>query len=110
MQCVKYTKYNNIAKEIAKCCAKYGVLDKKVKTQYQQNKRIKHINPCQSRELNTGPLAPNANTFSLHHLVYTQLRTRGVLLLFSDALGRFAHSASGHTGCKFLLVAHSARY
>jgi len=33
-----------------------------------------------------------------------------VLLLFSDALGRFAHSASRHTACYFLLVAHSARY
>jgi len=30
----------------------------------------------------------------------------GVLFLFSDALGRFAHSASGHTDCFFLLVAH----
>jgi len=33
----------------------------------------------------------------------------GVLRLFNDALGH-SHSASGHTDCKFLLVAHSAIY
>jgi len=37
-------------------------LDKKVKTQQQQ--KIKHKNPCQSRELNPGPLAPKAGAFS----------------------------------------------
>jgi len=33
-----------------------------------------------------------------------------VLLLFRDALGRFAPSAPGYRDCLFLLVAHSARY
>jgi len=32
-------------KEIAKCCDKQNVLDKNVKQQQQQNKKIKHKNP-----------------------------------------------------------------
>ena len=43
--------------------------DKKVKTQQQQNKKIKHKNPCKSRGLNPGPLAPKADAFPLHHRV-----------------------------------------
>jgi len=38
-----YTKYINIAKEIAKFCDKLCVLDKKVKTQQQQNKKKSNI-------------------------------------------------------------------
>jgi len=30
---------------------------------------IKHKNPCQSRELNPGPLAPKAGALPLHHRV-----------------------------------------
>jgi len=33
----------------------------KIKTQQQQNKKIKHENPCMSRDLNQGPLAPKAD-------------------------------------------------
>jgi len=45
-------------------------VDKKVKT-YQQNnqKKIKHKNPCQSRELNPGPLALKTDALPLHHQV-----------------------------------------
>jgi len=51
-----------------------------------------------------------SETSSYHFdLVPLQCRT-SLLLLFSDALGRFVHWASGHTDCKFLLVAHGARY
>ena len=34
---------------------------KKVKTQQQQYKKIKHKNPCRSRGLNPGPLTPKAD-------------------------------------------------
>jgi len=44
-------------------------LTKKVKTQ-QQNKKIKHKNPCQSQGLNPGPLAPKANALPLHYREY----------------------------------------
>ena len=39
----------------------------KMKTQQQQNKKIKHENPCQSRELNPGHLALKADALPLHH-------------------------------------------
>jgi len=42
-------------------------MDKTVKT--QQNKKIKHKNPCWSRELNPGALAPKADASPLHHRV-----------------------------------------
>jgi len=42
---------------------------KQNKTQEQQNKKIKHKNPCRSQELNPGPLAPNADALPLHHRV-----------------------------------------
>ena len=44
-------------------------MDKKVKTQQQQNKKIKPKNPSRSRELNPGPLAPKADALPLHHRV-----------------------------------------
>jgi len=31
--------------------------------------KIKHKNPCRSRELNSGPLAPKADALTLHHRV-----------------------------------------
>jgi len=31
--------------------------------------KIKHKNPCRSRELNPGPLAPKADALPLHHRV-----------------------------------------
>jgi len=31
--------------------------------------KIKHKNPCRSRELNPGPLAPKADALPLHHQV-----------------------------------------
>jgi len=43
--------------------------DKNVKPQQQQNKKIKHKNPCRSRELNTGPLALKADALPLQHRV-----------------------------------------
>jgi len=39
---------------------------KKVKTQQQQYKKIKHKNPCLSRGLNPGRLAPKADALPLH--------------------------------------------
>ena len=44
-------------------------LDKKVKTQQQQYKKIKHKNRCQSRGLNPGQLAPKADALPLRHRV-----------------------------------------
>jgi len=44
-------------------------LDKKGKTQQQQNKKIKLKNPCWSRGLSPGPLAPKADALPLHHRV-----------------------------------------
>jgi len=45
-------------------------LDKKEKTQQQQqNKKIKHKNPCQSREFNLRPLAHKADALPLNHRV-----------------------------------------
>jgi len=35
-------------------------------TQQQQNKKMKHKNPCRSRELIPGPLAPTADALRLH--------------------------------------------
>ena len=52
-------------KEFILICDKLCVLGQYVKTQ-QQNK-IKHKNPCRSRELNPGPLGPKANAIPLHH-------------------------------------------
>jgi len=46
-----------------------GFFDKKVKTQQQQNKKIKHKNPCRSWGLNPGALAPKADALPLHHRV-----------------------------------------
>jgi len=45
-----------------------GFLDKKLKTQ-QQNKKIKHKNPCRIWGLHPGPLAPKADAIPLHHRV-----------------------------------------
>jgi len=59
-------------------------LDKIVKAQKQQNKKIKHnLNPCQGRELNMGPLAPKADALS-------QLRVTIVVKQFNCfyAMGR----------------------
>ena len=35
----------------------------------QQHTKIKHENPCRSRELNPGPLAPKAVALPVHHWV-----------------------------------------
>jgi len=58
-----------MAKSIATFCDKNVFLDKKAKTQQQLNKKIKHKNPCRSRELNPGPLALTADALPLHHRV-----------------------------------------
>jgi len=42
-------------------------LDKKVSKNQQQQNTIKHKNPCQSWEVNPGPLAPKAYALPLHH-------------------------------------------
>ena len=47
------------------------------KKTHQQNKNIKHKNPCQSRELNMGPLAQEAYALSLHH---SELRVASVVM------------------------------
>ena len=58
---VKYTKWINISKVITKLLATNVFLfDKKVKTWQQENRR----DPCQIRELNPGPLAPQSNAFT----------------------------------------------
>jgi len=44
-------------------------LVKKVKTQQQQIKKVKHKNRCRSRGLNPGPLAHKADALPLHHRV-----------------------------------------
>ena len=51
---------NNLAsqKELQIFVTKNVFLDKKLKTQQQQKKKIKHKNTCRSRELNPGFLAP----------------------------------------------------
>ena len=61
-------------------------LDKKVKTQQQQqqNKKIKHKNICRSRGLNPGPLAPKADALPLHHRVNWEF----------DAMGRNVNKQS----------------
>jgi len=43
------------------------VFGRKVETTTQQ--KIKHKNPCRSRNLNPGPLAPKADALSLHHRI-----------------------------------------
>ena len=46
-------------------------LDNKVKTQQQQQQQNKksNKNPCRTRRLNPGPLAPKADAFLLHYRV-----------------------------------------
>jgi len=69
MQYVKCTKSINITKGIAKMCDKKYVFGQKEKNQQQQNKKIKHKNPCRKRESNPGPLAPRADALPLHRRV-----------------------------------------
>ena len=56
-----------LKKELQTLVTNNVFLDKKVKTQPKQ--KIKHKNPCRSRELNPGPLAPKADALPLHHRV-----------------------------------------
>jgi len=44
-------------------------LDKNVQTQQQQNEKSNIKNPCRSRGLNPGRLAPKADALSMHHRV-----------------------------------------
>jgi len=44
-------------------------LDKKSKNTTTTKQKIKHKNPCRSRGLNPGPLAPKADALPLHHRV-----------------------------------------
>jgi len=46
----------------------------KMKTQQQRNKKIKHKNPCRSREVNPGHLAPKGGALPLHHRVNCEYR------------------------------------
>jgi len=43
--------------------------DKKSKNTTTTKQKIKHKNPCQSWQLNPGPLAPKADVLPLHHQV-----------------------------------------
>jgi len=43
--------------------------EQKIKTQQQQNNKIKHKIPCRNRELNPGHIAPKADALPLHHRV-----------------------------------------
>jgi len=40
---------------------------KRVKTQQQQSKKMKHKNPCRIQGLNPGPLAHKADALPLHN-------------------------------------------
>jgi len=62
---------NNLAsqKELQIFVTKNVFLDKKLKTQQQQKKKIKHKNPCRSWGLNSGPLATKGDALPLHHRV-----------------------------------------
>jgi len=46
-----------------------NVFMEKGKNTKTTKQKIKHKNPCQSRELNLGPLAPKAVALTLHHRV-----------------------------------------
>jgi len=59
----------NIVKGIANFVTNNVFFDKKVKSQQQQSKKMKHKNPCRIWGLNPGPLAPKADALPLHHLV-----------------------------------------
>ena len=65
----------------------YVFLNKKVKAQ-QQNKKIKHKNPCRSRELNPEPLTPKAD--ALRPAPPSQLGVTIVVQLFNcfNAMGQ----------------------
>ena len=56
LQYVKYTKWINISKDIAKFCDKYYVFGNK--TNKQNTTKLKIKKPCRSQELNPGHLAP----------------------------------------------------
>ena len=56
-----------LQKKLQNCVTNNVFLDKTVKSQQQQ--RIKHKNPCWSRELNPGSLAPRADALPMHHRV-----------------------------------------
>jgi len=57
------------------------ILDKKVKTQQQQ--QSKHTNPCQNRESSPEPLAPQSNAIPLDLRVNLTLRLKSSYLTIS---------------------------
>ena len=61
---------------------------KKVRTQQQQNRNIKHLNPCRSRELNPG--TSRAQNGCVTFVPLSQLRVTTVVKLFIcfEAMGR----------------------
>jgi len=68
----------NIAKEIAKFCDKC-VLEIKGKTTTTTQQKIKHKNPCQSRDF-----APNADALPLHHRVNWEYRLYKLLAVITS--------------------------
>jgi len=58
-----------MVKGIAIFCDKYCVLGQKSKNTTTTIQKNKHKNPCRSRGLNPGPLAPKADALPLHHRV-----------------------------------------
>jgi len=52
-----------------KFCDKNVFWTQKTTTHQQQNNKIKLKNPCRTRELNPGPLAPKADALPLQHRV-----------------------------------------
>jgi len=58
-----------LKKEMQTLVTNYVFLDKKSKHTTTTKQNIKHNNPCRSRELNQGPLAPTADALPLHHRV-----------------------------------------
>jgi len=58
-----------LQKEFQNFVTKTCVFWTKSKNTTTTKPKIKHKNPCRSRELNPGPLAPKADALSLHHRV-----------------------------------------
>ena len=83
----------------------------KCKHTTEQNKKIKHKNPCRSRELNPGPLASKADTLPLHQTIY---KSKTFTLLLQSKiiecetlmmLGLYIYTLIiGHTSCNMLSI------
>jgi len=57
----------DLQKDLRYCVTNNGLLTKKGKNTTTTKQKIKHRNPCQSRELNPGTLAPQSDALPLDH-------------------------------------------